>query len=56
MIPMPPSHWLSCRQISTDWSSASTLVTTVAPVVEKPDMPSKSASTGLESCASPAKR
>jgi len=32
------------------------LTTTLAPVVEKPDMPSKSASTGRESCGSSEKR
>ena len=46
MIPIPPSHWLSWRQMRIDRSSASTSVTTVAPVVVKPDIPSKNASIG----------
>ena len=56
MIPNPPSHWLSCRHRSSDRSSASTSVTTEAPVVVNPDIPSKSASTGRESCGSSEKR
>ena len=44
MIPMPPSHWVRSRQkrmpLGLDWIS----VSTVAPVVVKPDMASKNAS------------
>ena len=39
MIPIPPSHWLSCRQMRSERSSASTSATTVAPVVVKPGHP-----------------
>ena len=45
---MPPSHWVSWRQISSEFGSASTSVSTVAPVVVKPDMASKYALIGLE--------
>ncbi len=56
MIPIPPSHWLSWRQIRIDRSSDSTSVTTVAPVVVNPDIPSKNASMGCDSCGSPERR
>ena len=56
MIPIPPSHWLSWRQIRIDRSSASTSVTTVAPVVVKPDIPSKNASIGCDSWRSSERR
>jgi hypothetical protein len=56
MIPMPPSHWLSCRQRRIDRSRLSTSVTTVDPVVENPAIPSKKASTGRDSCGSSEKR
>ena len=41
MIPIPPSHWVNCRHMSIDWSSAVKSVRTVAPVVVNPDMASK---------------
>ena len=41
MIPSPPSHCVSCRQISSECESDSTSVSTVPPVVVKPAMPSK---------------
>ena len=44
IIPMPPSHWVSERQNSRDFGSASTFVSIVAPVVEKPEHISKKAS------------
>ena len=56
MIPMPPSHWVNCRQRSSEWSTLSTLVRIDAPVVEKPDIDSKNASTGPSSCGSPESR
>ena len=56
MIPIPPSHWLSWRHSRSERSSASTSTITVAPVVEKPDMPSKNASTGRETCRSSERR
>ena len=56
MIPIPPSHWLSWRQRRIDRSSASTSVTTVAPVVVKPDIPSKNASIGCDSWRSSERR
>ncbi len=52
MIPMPPSHWLNCRHIAMDLSSPARSATTLDPVVVIPDMASKYASTGRESCAS----
>ena len=50
MIPIPPSQWLSWRQNSIAWSSASMSVSTVAPVAVKPETDSKYASTSRESC------
>ena len=41
MIPIPPSHCENWRHITTEFESASTSVTTVAPVVVKPDIASK---------------
>ena len=41
MIPMPPSHCVSCRQISSESGIASMSVRTVAPVVVNPDIASK---------------
>ena len=49
MIPMPPSHAVNWRHIAIDRVSPSTSVSTVAPVVEKPDIDSKNASIGLDS-------
>ena len=51
MIPTPPSQAVNCRHISTERGSAGTSVATVAPAVEKPDMDSNRASTGLASCS-----
>ena len=56
MIPMPPSHWVNWRQRSSEWSTLSMLVRIVAPVVVKPDIDSKNASTGPSSCGSPERR
>ena len=52
MIPIPPSHWLNWRHMAMDLSSARRSVATLEPVVVIPDMPSKYASTGRESCSS----
>ena len=38
MMPMPPSHWVNCRQITIERSTAGMSVSTLAPVVVKPDM------------------
>ena len=56
MIPMPPSHCVNWRQMPSDRLISSKSVTTDAPVVVNPDMPSKYASSGLESCSPPSKR
>ena len=48
MIPMPPSQWEKLRQKSIPRGKASTSANIVAPVVVKPDMDSKNASTGAE--------
>jgi hypothetical protein len=56
MIPMPPSHWVNWRHMSIELFSAGMSVRTLEPVVVKPDIDSKSASTGLESCCSPERR
>ncbi len=45
MIPIPPSQWVKERQKRMPWGSASISVKTVAPVVVKPDMDSKTAGT-----------
>ena len=55
-MPMPPSQWLNWRQKSIEWSSASTSVSTVAPVAVKPETDSKYASIGFESCDRPPSR
>ncbi len=52
MIPRPPIHAVNCRHIAMERDSASMSVSTLAPVVEKPDIDSNRASTGLESCGS----
>ncbi len=41
MIPMPPSHWVNWRHISSERSSAAMSVRTDAPVVVNPDIASK---------------
>ena len=46
MIPIPPSHWLVARQKMTPWPMSSGAAMTEAPVVVKPDIDSKKASTG----------
>ncbi len=46
MMPMPPSQCVSDRQKSTPWGRDSTSANTVAPVVVKPDIASKSAAIG----------
>ncbi len=56
MIPMPPSHWVNWRHMATERGRASMSVSTVAPVVVKPDIASKYASNGLESCGTSARR
>jgi hypothetical protein len=56
MIPIPPSHCVNWRQRITDWSTPSMSVSTLAPVVVKPDIASKYAFTGLESWSSPDRR
>ncbi len=43
---MPPSHWVNWRHISSERGRASMSVSTVAPVVVNPDIPSKNASVG----------
>ena len=53
MIPIPPSHWVNWRQIARLRGSASTCAMTLPPVVLKPDIPSKKASTGRSSWGSP---
>ena len=52
MIPTPPSHAVVWRHIAIERDSPATSPTTDAPVVEKPDIDSNSASSGLESCGS----
>ena len=52
MIPTPPIQAVSWRHISIDRDISVTSPTTVAPVVEKPDIDSNSASSGFESCGS----
>ena len=56
MIPIPPTHWLNWRHMSTDESRAAKSVTTLDPVVVIPDMASKYASIGRESCSSDERR
>ena len=56
MIPMPPSHCVNWRHIPSERLISSKSVTTLAPVVVKPDMPSKYASSGFESWSPPSKR
>ncbi len=46
MIPIPPSHCVALRQSRMPGSVASMSVSTVEPVVVKPDMDSKSAAAG----------
>ena len=55
MIPMPPSHWVNWRQIAMLRGSSSTCAATLPPVVLKPDIPSKYASSGRSSWGSPAR-
>ena len=52
MIPTPPSHAVNWRHMSIECDSAGMSVRTLDPVVEKPDIDSKSASTGRASCGS----
>ena len=52
MIPTPPIQVVNCRHIAIERDSASMSVSTLEPVVEKPDIDSNSASTGRESCGS----
>ena len=47
MIPIPPSQWVNERQKSMDFDRASTSVSMVDPVVEKPEHISKKASAGF---------
>ena len=56
MMPIPPTHCVNWRHNRSEWSTASTSVRIEAPVVEKPDIDSKSASIGLSSCGSPESR
>ena len=56
MIPIPPTHCVNWRQRRSEWSTAPTSVRIDAPVVEKPDIDSKNASTGRSSCGSPESR
>ncbi len=53
MIPMPPTHCVSWRQIAMLFGRSSTWTTMLPPVVLKPDIPSKYASSGRPSCGSP---
>jgi len=46
-IPMPPSQWRNDLQNRIAWDCASTSIRTVAPVVVRPDMVSKTASAGV---------
>ncbi len=41
MIPIPPSHCVNWRQMPSERLISSKSVTTLAPVVVNPDMPSK---------------
>ena len=41
MIPIPPSHCVNWRHISSEWLSRSRSVSMLAPVVVKPDIASK---------------
>ncbi len=41
MIPIPPSHEVNWRQSTSERESSSTFVSTLAPVVVKPDIDSK---------------
>ena len=43
-MPMPPIQWEKQRHMLVQWLSASTLTTTLAPVVVKPETISNSAS------------
>jgi hypothetical protein len=52
MMPTPPIHVVNWRHIAIDRVSASISVSTLEPVVEKPDIDSNSASAGRESCGS----
>ena len=53
MIPIPPTHCVSWRQIAMLCGSSSTRATILPPVVLKPDIPSKYASSGRPSWGSP---
>ena len=53
MIPIPPSHCVNCRHISSERSTSPMFVTTLAPVAVNPDIDSNSASSGRSSCGSP---
>ena len=46
---MPPSHWVNWRHMSIELSRAPISVRIEAPVVVKPDIASKYASTGRSS-------
>jgi hypothetical protein len=52
MMPTPPIQAENCRHIAIDREIPSMFCRTLAPVVEKPDIDSKSASIGFESCCS----
>jgi len=57
-MPIPPSHWVSCRHISIEreWVSNEMSPRTVAPVVVNPLMLSNSAFVGWATVPSPARR
>jgi hypothetical protein len=46
-MPMPPSQWVVARHKSIECGNSSMSVTTVAPVVVKPDIVSKKASANV---------
>ena len=52
-MPIPPIHWLNCRQIIIERSTAAKSVRMLPPEVVIPDMASKRASTGWSSWDSP---
>ena len=52
MMPTPPIQAVNWRHIAIERGRPSMSVSTLAPVVENPDIDSNIASTGLASCAS----
>ncbi len=52
MIPTPPIQVVSWRHMAIERETSDRSAMTLEPVVEKPDIDSKNASTGRESCGS----